>query len=237
MGFCPQCRSQGSMAPVSPGAGRGASLTVQPIAAVATTGNARTSTGIQALDRVLGGGLVAGAAVLLAGEPGVGKSTLLLQLASAMASGSRPALVASAEESVEQIALRGRRVQADERNVLLLASSDIDDVIATAESMTPSLVVVDSIQTVGAAVVDGAAGGVGQVRECAARAIRYAKRSGVPVLLVGHVTKDGAIAGPRMLEHMVDVALYTEGDPQRGLRVVRGLKNRFGPVNEVGFFD
>jgi DNA repair protein RadA/Sms len=215
----------------------GALLSAERIDSFTSIDDRHRPTGIEQLDRVLGGGAVPGSAILVGGEPGVGKSTLLLQVAAAMAESDRPTLVSSAEESRAQIAMRGSRIGVGARNVLLTSSSSVDDVIATAEAVLPALVVVDSIQTVVAGDTDGSAGGVAQVRECGARLVAYAKRSGVPVVLVGHVTKEGAIAGPRVLEHMVDVALYLEGDPQRGLRLVRGLKNRFGAVNEIGFFE
>jgi DNA repair protein RadA/Sms len=181
--------------------------------------------------------MVSGSAILVGGEPGVGKSTLLLQVAAALAREDKPALVSSAEESPTQVAMRGRRIGVHAANVLLTSSSEVENIIATAEATDPALVVVDSIQAVTSVETEGAAGGVAQVRESGARLVGYAKRSGVPVVLVGHVTKEGSIAGPRVLEHMVDVALYLEGDPQRGLRLLRGLKNRFGAVNEVGFFE
>jgi DNA repair protein RadA/Sms len=215
----------------------GLSLAAERIGSFESTADRHRTTGVAQLDRVLGGGLVPGSAILVGGEPGVGKSTLLLQVAGAIADAGRPTLMSSAEESQAQIAMRGRRIGVAADNVLLTSSSSADDIIATAEAVDPALVVVDSIQTVVAAGTDGAAGGVAQVRECGARLVAYAKRSGVPVVLVGHVTKDGAIAGPRVLEHIVDVALYLEGDPQRGIRMLRGLKNRFGVANEVGFFE
>jgi DNA repair protein RadA/Sms len=215
----------------------GTRLPLEPIGQVASSDDRHRPTGVVQFDRVLGGGLVPGSAILVGGEPGVGKSTLLLQIAAAVANEATPALVSSAEESRAQIAMRGKRLGIAAENVLLSSSSDVDDIIATAEALGPALIVVDSIQTVVARDIDGSAGGVAQVRESGARLVAFAKRSGVPVVLVGHVTKEGAIAGPRVLEHMVDVALYLEGEPQRGLRLLRGLKNRFGAVNEVGFFE
>jgi DNA repair protein RadA/Sms len=181
--------------------------------------------------------LVSGAAVLVGGEPGVGKSTLLLQAAARLAGGNHVTLVASAEESVGQIAMRARRLGADLAEVLVVATNDVDEVIQLAEELRPAALVVDSIQTFASADVDGSPGMVAQVRECGARLVALAKRSSIPVFIVGHVTKDGSIAGPKLLEHMVDVVLYLEGDPDRGLRLLRNLKNRFGAVHQVGLFE
>jgi DNA repair protein RadA/Sms len=193
--------------------------------------------GIGEVDRVLGGGLVAGAAILVGGEPGVGKSTLLLQAAARLATTGAATLVASAEESVGQIALRARRLGIDLEKVLVTASSDVDEVIRQAEELQPAALVVDSIQTIASGDVDGSPGMVAQVRECGARLVAFAKRSSIPVFIVGHVTKEGSIAGPKLLEHMVDVVLYLEGDPDWGVRLLRNLKNRFGAVHQVGFFE
>jgi DNA repair protein RadA/Sms len=232
MGFCPQCREGGLLAEES-----GATAGPAPIALVDVdgTGTVRRSAGIGEVDRVLGGGLVPGATILLGGEPGVGKSTLLLQIAAA-AQADGVTLLASAEESAGQVALRAGRIGADASGVHLVAERDVDAVIAAAATLRPELLIVDSIQSVAASNVDGSAGGVAQVRECAARLIRFAKESGVVLVMIGHVTKDGSIAGPKHLEHMVDVVLYLEGESDRGLRVLRGLKNRYGPVSQVGLF-
>ncbi len=199
---------------------------------------ARLRTGIGELDRVLGDGLVPGSAILLGGEPGVGKSTLLLQAAAALAAaGGGGTLVATAEESAEQVALRARRLGITDPGVHVLAERDVDAIIRSAEEVGPALVVVDSIQTVATAEVAGVPGGVAQVRESAARLVHAAKDQGCAVVLVGHVTKDGSIAGPKLLEHAVDVVLSLEGESELGLRVVRGLKNRFGPAHQVGLFE
>jgi DNA repair protein RadA/Sms len=189
------------------------------------------------IDRVLGGGFVPGASVLVGGEPGVGKSTLLLQVAASLAGGGATVLVASAEESAEQVALRAARLGIDQDGLLLAAERDVDAVIAAAAEARPDLLVVDSIQTIAAGEVAGAAGGVAQVRESAARLVHFAKERRVPVVLVGHVTKDGSIAGPKLLEHAVDVVLYLEGDVELGLRVLRCLKNRYGATHQVGLFE
>lgn len=193
--------------------------------------------GMGEVDRVLGGGLVAGAAILLGGEPGVGKSTLLLQVAGAVARSGGRVVVASAEESAGQVAIRARRLGIAEPDVMLVADADVDAIVAAAEEAKPDLLVVDSIQTVGVAELAGAAGGVAQVRESAARLVHAAKQTGTPVVLIGHVTKDGSLAGPKNLEHAVDVVLELEGDQERGLRVLRCMKNRFGATHQVGLFE
>jgi len=201
------------------------------------TGPIRRPVGIGEVDRVLGGGMVPGAAILVGGEPGIGKSTLLLQLAASLVASGGRALVASAEESLDQIGLRARRLGIDADGVLLTSERDVDAIIEATRQTRPDLLVVDSIQTVAAKEVGGAPGGIAQVRESAARLIHASKESGVPVALIGHVTKDGTIAGPKVIEHTVDVVLYLEGEPERGLRVLRSLKNRFGPTHQVGLFE
>ncbi len=197
----------------------------------------RFATGWGEIDRVLGGGLVSGSAVLLGGEPGVGKSTLLLQVAAGIASSEGSVVVATAEESVEQVALRAKRLGISSSEVHLVADDDTDAIVAAAEDLKPRVLVVDSIQTVGVPEITSAPGGVAQVRESAARLIRFAKGSGVTLVIVGHVTKDGSLAGPKILEHMVDVVLHLEGDPDRGFRVLHSIKNRFGATHVAGMFD
>lgn len=240
MGFCPQCRSDGALVEAErtrPARRRAPSTRVVSLTDASVERVARSPVGIEEVDRVLGGGLVAGAALLLGGEPGVGKSTLLLQVAGTIARRGGTVMVASAEESIGQVGLRAGRLGVREDGVLLSAERDVDAIIDAAREAKPSLLVVDSIQTVAAAEVGGAPGGVAQVRETAARLVHFAKESGVPVVLVGHVTKDGGIAGPKLVEHAVDVVLYLEGDPERGLRMLRGLKNRFGATHQVGLFE
>ena len=183
------------------------------------------------------GGLVSGSVVLLGGEPGVGKSTLLLQAAGQLGRQGRRALVVSAEESAQQVAMRADRLGIGGEGVALVADDDVDRVLAAADDDPPDLMIVDSIQTVLTQDASGSPGGVTQIRESAARLIRFAKDRGVATILVGHVTKDGGIAGPKLLEHMVDVVLYLEGDPDRGLRALRCLKNRFGATHVVGVFE
>jgi DNA repair protein RadA/Sms len=235
MGFCSQCGERGSLVEVVANSGERRDLVA--ITEVGEERTVRHPVHIGEIDRVLGGGFVPGAAVLLGGEPGVGKSTLLLQIAAAIAAESGRVLVASAEESAGQIALRGRRIGAAVDGIDLLAESSLENILATADAISPSLLVIDSIQTVTTSKVDGIAGSVGQVRASGAEAVAFAKRTGIPVVLVGHVTKDGAIAGPKVLEHLVDVVLYLEGDDAAGLRVLRSLKNRYGSINQIGLFE
>lgn len=207
------------------------------VSEASSSGADRQPTGWPEVDRVLGGGLVEGSVVLLGGEPGVGKSTLLLQLAGALSSAGETVVIASAEESVQQVAMRAARLGIDGAEIELVSDDDVDAIVSLAEERRPGLVVVDSIQTVGVPEIPSAPGGVSQVRESAARLIRMAKTTGVAVVLVGHVTKEGGLAGPKILEHMVDVVLYLEGDPDRGLRVLRSNKNRFGATHVSGMFD
>jgi len=194
----------------------------------------RRSTGIAELDRALGGGLVAGSVTLIGGDPGIGKSTLLLQACVGPHSGDM--LYVSGEESLQQIALRARRLGLDATGVTVYSATDIADITAMAEQAKPACVVVDSIQTVYTDALPSAPGSVNQLRECAARLVRLAKSTGIAVILVGHVTKDGQIAGPRVLEHMVDTVLYFENEASSRYRVLRTVKNRFGAANELGIF-
>lgn len=210
---------------------------VQALSSVIAEELPRMSSGIKELDRVLGGGTVSGSVVLIGGDPGIGKSTLLLQsLASLTETNALKTLYVSGEESASQIALRAERLKLNADELRLLTETDVDKIIATASAEKSSLMVVDSIQTVFTADLQSAPGSVAQVRECAQRLVRYAKSSNTAVYLVGHVTKDGAIAGPRVLEHMVDAVLYFEGDQAERYRLVRAVKNRFGAVNELGVF-
>jgi DNA repair protein RadA/Sms len=195
----------------------------------------RLSTGIPEFDRVLGGGLVAGAVVLIGGDPGIGKSTLLLQALVAM-SGQARVLYITGEESAEQVALRARRLGLSGASVDLFAEIRLDAIQATLLEQRPAVAVIDSIQTIYSSDLTAAPGSVSQVRECAAQLTRLAKQTGVPIVMIGHVTKDGALAGPRVLEHMVDTVLYFEGDTHSSFRLVRAFKNRFGAVNELGVF-
>lgn len=195
----------------------------------------RVTTGIGEFDRALGGGLVAGGVVLIGGDPGIGKSTLLLQALSHL-SAHHKVLYVSGEESGEQVALRARRLSLETRGLQLMAEINLERILATLQAERPQVAVIDSIQTLWSDQLSSAPGSVAQVRECAAQLTRLAKQSGITVLLVGHVTKDGALAGPRVLEHIVDTVLYFEGDTHSSFRLVRAIKNRFGAVNEIGVF-
>ncbi|WP_168583270.1 DNA repair protein RadA [Gephyromycinifex aptenodytis] len=208
-----------------------------PIADVDATQALSIPTGVSEFDRVLGGGLVAGAVVLVAGEPGVGKSTLLLDVAARAATAGRRVLYVSGEESAAQVRLRAERIGALAPNLYLASEGDLGTVLAQVEQLSPDLFVLDSVQTISSAQVDGSAGNVSQVREVAAAVITASKSRGMSTLLVGHVTKDGSIAGPRVLEHLVDVVVQFEGERHSRLRLVRAVKNRYGPTDEVGCFD
>jgi DNA repair protein RadA/Sms len=246
-GQCPHCGEWNTLVARPAGAsGRGsaarrgpalvateAALDLSGAMVRAATRVPRLQLGIGELDRVLGGGLVPGSVTLIGGEPGIGKSTLLLQVAAAVTGN---VLYASGEESADQIALRAERLGGSYAGVRLLPETDLSTVLAQSEAMAPRLLVVDSIQTLQLAEVTGAAGSVSQLRECTAALVRHAKATGTSVLIVGHVTKDGAIAGPRMLEHLVDTVLYFERDAGSRFRRVRTAKNRFGAANELGFF-
>jgi DNA repair protein RadA/Sms len=214
-----------------------ASRQAKPIGDVGVDAVQRRSSGVDEFDRVLGGGVVPGTALLLSGEPGVGKSTLLLAVAARMAGAGARVLYVSAEESLGQVRLRADRTAAVHKNLWLSAETDLAVVLGQIEQVEPQLVIVDSVQTVASAETAGFAGGPAQVREVAASLIRVAKEQQISVLLVGHVTKDGQIAGPRLLEHLVDVVCHFEGDRQTALRFVRTTKNRFGPTDEVGCFE
>ncbi len=196
----------------------------------------RTPTGQEELDRVLGGGMVEGAVVLIGGDPGIGKSTLLLQALDSLQRSGQSTLYVTGEESGAQVALRSRRLGLDASQVKVLAEIQLDKILATIDSLQPDVAVIDSIQTVYSDQLTSAPGSVAQVRECAAHLTRCAKSSGTAIVLVGHVTKEGALAGPRVLEHMVDTVLYFEGETHSSFRLVRAIKNRFGAVNEIGVF-
>jgi DNA repair protein RadA/Sms len=208
-----------------------------PIGQVSVEDSTFRPSGVPELDRVLGGGLVPGAAILLAGEPGVGKSTLLLEVAAQTARHQRRTLYVTGEESASQVRLRADRTGGVHDELFLAAETDLGAVLTHIEQVRPTLLVVDSIQTIGASGVDGVPGGVTQVKEVTAALVRVAKTRNITTVIVGHVTKDGSIAGPRVLEHVVDVVLHFEGDRNSRLRMVRAMKNRFGPVDEVGCFD
>ena len=208
---------------------------VQNLSAIKPSSTFRLNTGQSELDRVLGGGLVPGSVVLLGGDPGIGKSTLLLQALSSI-SDAASVLYVSGEESVEQIAIRAKRLDVSGENIQIVADNLLERTLKACQSSKPQVLVIDSIQTFYSDSFQSAPGSVTQVRETAAAFVRFAKQTGCVVLLIGHVTKDGALAGPRILEHMVDTVLYFEGDRSSSFRLIRGIKNRFGGVNEIGVF-
>jgi DNA repair protein RadA/Sms len=242
VGRCGECQTWGSvveaaapkLSQVSPSVPASKAV---PISKVSATLASRARTGVAELDRVLGNGLVPGVVVLLAGEPGVGKSTLLLEVAARWARNGHTTLYVTGEESAAQVRLRAGRTNAVADQLYLAAETDLGTVLGHIEEVLPSLMVLDSVQTIGTAEADGSPGGVTQVREVTSALVRVAKRRGMAVIIVGHVTKDGAIAGPRLLEHLVDVVLAFEGDRHSGFRMVRATKNRFGPADEVGCFE
>jgi DNA repair protein RadA/Sms len=246
VGRCGECQEWGTVVDVAEKAGlsrlvKAASVSgagmARPITHVDTTAVEHWPTGIDEFDRVLGGGIVPGAVILLSGEPGVGKSTLLLEVASKAAAAKSRVLYVSAEESVSQVRLRAERTGALQNELFLAAETDLATILGQIDAIKPDLVIIDSVQTVSSSLSDGLAGQPSQVREVASTLIRVAKDRDLPILLVGHVTKDGSIAGPRLLEHIVDVVCQFEGDRQTSLRFVRALKNRFGPTDEVGCFE
>jgi DNA repair protein RadA/Sms len=243
LGRCPECQAWGTVEEVGvvPAARTVAATRVAspavPIGQVDGGRVAARGTGVPELDRVLGGGLVPGAVVLLAGEPGVGKSTLLLDVAAKAASPTHRTLYVTGEESAGQVRMRADRIGAIDDDLYLAAETDLGSVLGQLDEVKPALLVLDSVQTVASAQVDGTPGGMAQVREVAGALIRVSKDRGMSTLLVGHVTKDGTIAGPRLLEHLVDVVLHFEGDRHARLRLVRGVKNRYGATDEVGCFE
>ncbi len=197
----------------------------------------RTITGIAEIDRVLGGGIVGGSAILIGGEPGIGKSTLMLQMMHNLAQQGLKVLYVSGEESASQIKMRSGRIGAASKDLLVLVEISLEKILEQIKAVSPAIVVIDSIQTVYSGELMSAPGSVGQVREASSRLILFSKKYGIPVFLVGHVTKDGSIAGPKVLEHMVDTVLYFEGGSAHAYRIIRSIKNRFGPTNEIGVFE
>ncbi|MBX3100708.1 MAG: DNA repair protein RadA [Salinibacterium sp.] len=241
VGRCGECQQWNTVVDATAPASRVTAVApargARAITEVGAESVAHWPSGIAEFDRVLGGGIVPGAAILLSGEPGVGKSTLLLEVASRAAASGQRVLYVSAEESVSQVRLRAERTGALQPSLYLAAETDLATILGQIDEVQPQLVIVDSVQTVASGLTDGLAGGPSQVREVASTLIRISKDRNLPVLLVGHVTKDGTIAGPRLLEHLVDVVLQFEGDRQTSLRFVRAHKNRFGPTDEVGCFE
>ena len=245
LGKCPACGAWNTLiesvaASSLPNKNRFAALTksaeIMALGDIEAISMARTPTGLEELDRVLGGGMVEGGVVLIGGDPGIGKSTLLLQALDALQRSGQKTLYVTGEESGAQVALRARRLGLDNSQVNVLAEIQLEKILVTLEAARPDVAVIDSIQTVYSEQLTSAPGSVAQVRECAAHLTRAAKASGVCIVLVGHVTKEGALAGPRVLEHMVDTVLYFEGDTHSSFRLVRAIKNRFGAVNEIGVF-
>jgi DNA repair protein RadA/Sms len=243
LGRCPQCGAWNSMLaevdepPAARSRRTAATAVATRLGDIGGDADGRVPVPIEEFARVLGGGIVPGSIVLIGGDPGIGKSTLLLQVALALAERG-PALYVSGEESVRQIKGRAERLGAgDGSGLLLMAETELEGVLSQIEAVQPGLAVIDSIQTMYDSTLESAAGSITQVRQCAARLQALAKGSGVPIFLIGHVTKDGAIAGPRVLEHLVDTVLYLEGDAQHAYRLLRAVKNRFGPTTEVGVFE
>ena len=241
VGRCGECQAWGSVAegatPTTRTTAAPVTRAAVPIGQVSVEESRSRTSGVPELDRVLGGGLVPGAAVLLAGEPGVGKSTLLLEVAAQTARLRHRTLYVTGEESASQVRLRADRTGGVHDELFIAAETDLGAVLTHIEETRPTLLVVDSIQTIGASGIEGVPGGVTQVKEVAAALIRVAKTRNITTIFVGHVTKEGSIAGPRVLEHLVDVVLHFEGDRNSRFRMVRAIKNRFGPVDEVGCFD
>ncbi|MBN2282639.1 MAG: DNA repair protein RadA [Deltaproteobacteria bacterium] len=245
LGRCPSCgewnrfveEEIGEPADTTGSRGAGFGGTALPLASIEADETDRVTTGIVDVDRVLGGGIVRGSAILLGGDPGIGKSTLLLQVLQQLAHQGMKVLYISGEESANQIRLRGKRIGASSQNLLILVEVSLENILRQIREVQPDAVVVDSIQTMYSGSLSSAPGSVGQVRESSEKLIMMSKQTGIPLFLIGHVTKEGAIAGPRVLEHMVDTVLYFEGDSGHAFRIVRSVKNRFGPTNEIGVFE
>jgi len=244
MGKCPECGEWGSLVEErqSPTLSSGGWTPAQwsrpvPIHTVEMNQQRRVSTGIQEFDRVLGGGLVPGSLILVGGDPGIGKSTLMLQILHRLAEGKHKVLYISGEESLEQIKLRSDRLGTGSDDLWVVSEVALESIRAVADEIVPNVMVVDSIQTVFTPELTSAPGSVSQVREATMHLMHLAKRTGIPIFLVGHVTKDGSIAGPRLLEHMVDTVLYFEGEQNNIFRILRAVKNRFGSTNEIGVFE
>ena len=250
-GQCPHCRAWNTLQEFKPAQGAAARFgssgrsvsgfvdttgSLQDLADVRIEEVPRTVTGLGEFDRVMGGGLVKGCVALIGGDPGIGKSTLLLQVMARLVGLGRSALYVSGEESPSQIALRAQRLQVEPRGLILMSEIELEHIEQVLSERKPEFVVIDSIQTIFSSALDSAPGSVSQVRECAARLTRMAKTNGTTLIFVGHVTKEGSLAGPRVLEHIVDTVLYFEGDQHSNFRLVRAFKNRFGAVNELGVF-
>jgi len=238
LGKCPDCGAWNSFVEEERVSGLTAQKTASPIqlSDISPSTGRRTGTGIKELDRTLGGGVVMGSVVLIGGDPGIGKSTLILQALDELSTLGK-VLYVSGEESPEQIKLRAERLGVDSENIILLPETSLEGIISIVEQIKPEIIVIDSIQTIFSLEVPSAPGSVGQIRECATRLMFLSKRHNIPLFLIGHVTKEGAIAGPKVLEHIVDTVLYFEGDRGSPFRILRAVKNRFGSTNEIGVFE
>src|SRR5918995_1039749 len=245
LGRCPDCGGWNTIkeerhAPTGKGRPVAMNLaqpTATPIGKIEVIGEDRRLTRISEFDRVLGGGVIPGAVILIGGDPGIGKTTLLLQALPRLASNVQPVLYVSGEESPRQIKMRGQRLGVDHPNLLVLAETSLEQILKAVQDIQPAAVVVDSIQTVYTEQLTSAPGSISQVQEVSGQLMWLAKRKNVPVFIIGHVTKEGIIAGPRLLEHIVDTVLYFEGDKGQSYRILRAVKNRFGPTNEIGVFE
>jgi len=242
LGKCPDCGAWNTMveeksSQATRHSARAPLQKPQPLSSISRGKEQRATTGMNELDRVLGGGIVDGSVILVGGDPGIGKSTLLIQAGANLSERTGKVLYVSGEESPEQIKLRADRLSIHSDNIVLLSETNLEGIIQTAASLSPGLIIIDSIQTMYTEELTSAPGSVGQVRECAAKLMSFAKRSQIPLFLIGHVTKEGAIAGPRVLEHIVDTVLYFEGERGHAYRILRTVKNRFGSTNEIGVFQ
>ena len=242
IGHCPACKEWNTyreeLITLSPGPGTARDIPRRKpglLSAIEVNESDRITSGIGETDRILGGGMVRGSLILMGGEPGIGKSTLALQIA--LATGGRRVLYVSGEESEGQVKLRAQRLEGKNDACFIYNETELESVIAQADAIKPELLIIDSIQTLTSSLLESSAGSVTQVRECAAMLLRYAKESGVPVILIGHITKDGSLAGPKVLEHIVDVVLQFEGDGNYLFRILRPVKNRFGSTAEIGIFE
>jgi DNA repair protein RadA/Sms len=244
IGRCPSCKEWNSYHEeiITPASSRETSFVMNQekrkpelLDSIKSDEHGRQKTGISELDRILGGGIVGGSLILLGGEPGVGKSTLALQLALALK--GKNILYVSGEESEEQISLRAKRLKNSNPQCYILSETELESILTHSENIKPGLIIIDSIQTMSTGMLESSAGSVSQVRECAAQLLKYSKITGIPVFLIGHITKDGTLAGPKVLEHIVDVVLYFEGDNNYVYRILRSVKNRFGSTSELGIFE
>ena len=242
LGKCPECGEWNSFVEEKAQPARRSGFSTRDVSAIPFTeiesqDDVRIPSGVTEFDRVLGGGIVPGTLVLIGGDPGIGKSTLLLQVADKLSAAGALVLYVSGEESERQIKLRGERLAVDAKNVYLLPETNLENIVKEIQRLKPGAIIVDSIQTVFSSVLDSAPGSVSQVREVAHQFLMLAKTRGVPIFLIGHITKEGSIAGPKILEHIVDTVLYFEGERHHNHRIVRAVKNRFGAANEVGVFE